>query len=291
MQVQRNLCGVLTLACLLPASAAAANSGTLGQAWVGAANGSPAYSSIAHPVFAGDSIASANDHGALAAATCVASLASATLYSSAGATADPASSYFNSAAAEVTSVSFFDRLTFLIPEGVYSAPVFVRLYGFSLGSLYSQGCTSPAGDTCSNGYNMLNLRGGSSCGEADFTWRREVNAGTNAAAGFDALFTLDVPILRATTLVAPLNSVVSVSGYAITKGTAPGTHGYPLGADYTMFAGDVFAGFSAMDVPAGITWTSDSGVFLSQPVPEAPPAVLLLAGLATLGWLLRRRRA
>ena len=45
--------------------------------------------------------------------------------------------------------------------------------------------------------------------------------------------------------------------------------------------------------PAGMAWTSDSGLFLSTPVDEpAPaPALTLLAGLAAIALLVRRQRA
>lgn len=43
------------------------------------------------------------------------------------------------------------------------------------------------------------------------------------------------------------------------------------------------------ELPAGVTFTSESGLLLTA-VPEPAPAALLLAGLAVLGWLERRRR-
>ncbi len=43
--------------------------------------------------------------------------------------------------------------------------------------------------------------------------------------------------------------------------------------------------------PAGMAWTSDSGLFLSTPVDQPAPALTVLAGLAAIALLVRRRRA
>jgi hypothetical protein len=44
-----------------------------------------------------------------------------------------------------------------------------------------------------------------------------------------------------------------------------------------------------VEIPSGATWSSYSGVFLTQPVPEPGSMVLLVAGLMILVWRGRRR--
>jgi len=50
----------------------------------------------------------------------------------------------------------------------------------------------------------------------------------------------------------------------------------------------------AMDVPAGVSWTSSAGVFLSNlapPVPEAPTLALMFGGLTLIIWQgIRKKR-
>ncbi|MBX3635259.1 MAG: PEP-CTERM sorting domain-containing protein [Rubrivivax sp.] len=258
---------------------ATATFGTSGQAYASAAGVPPVDSSLTDPVFVGDSIAVANGYGAQASAIYWASLASAALSSLAAATADPANVIQNSAGAEVNAVSFVDRLFFTIPAGTYGDGLFVRFHGFTQGSLLALGCTNNAGNNlCSNGYHTLRFDAGTAYGSATYAARKDVDAGGVAAASMDTLFALDVPILNATTLAVPLTVAAPVSASIITKGIALGTYGYPAGAVLTMFSGDVWGAFTSIDVPADVTWTSESGVFLSQPVPEPATWLLWLAG-------------
>jgi PEP-CTERM motif len=88
----------------------------------------------------------------------------------------------------------------------------------------------------------------------------------------------------------------------ISKGMALNTFSYPFGASQTLFAADFGAAFTDLEVTGatagraraanGITWTSPSGVFLSQPVPEPGTwALMLLGGLATATAVRRRQRS
>jgi hypothetical protein len=49
----------------------------------------------------------------------------------------------------------------------------------------------------------------------------------------------------------------------------------------------------ALDVPDGVTWTSSSGVFLSdiQPIPEPSEALLMSLGLLLVTVITRRQRS
>lgn len=51
------------------------------------------------------------------------------------------------------------------------------------------------------------------------------------------------------------------------------------------------ARFRFVGLPSSVTFSSDSGVFLTSPVPEPSPAVMLLAGLLAVARLARRPRA
>lgn len=275
----------LWAALVLAAPVSAAPYSVQGQATVSVTGGG-ADSDLSEARFVGDSIAV--DNGiSQASAWYSASLASATLASYAAARADPATDYGSGAHAEVRPVGFADLLSFWIPAGTYATDLRVQFHGFTQGSLSSLGCRGATGN-CSGGYQIASFSAGGPLGSDQHYERKDVDAGSNAAAGMNAFFVLDLPLLGATTLAAPRVVDVSVSASLVSVGSALNTYAY-LGSTTTMFAGDLWGGFTRLDLPEGLSWSSASGVFLSQPIPEPASALLLLAGLALTGAAVARR--
>ena len=276
---------VLLMAVTAPAASAFS---VHGEATV-AVTGSSASSDLTEPSLVGDSIAVSNANSA-ASAWYTASLASATLSSYASAAADPATAYGSGANAQVAPVSFVDTLSFHVPAGTYATGLGVRFEGFTLGSLLALGCRPTALPVCSNGYHAVHFYAGGPYGSDTYQARADVDAGTTSSGSMDAFFVLDLPIMNSTTLTMPTDVQVSVTGSITTRGAALNTYGYS-GDLSTLFTGDLFAGFTRLETPANVTWTSDSGLFLSLPVAEPPSMALMLAGAAAIALLVARRRS
>jgi hypothetical protein len=226
-------------------------------------------------------------------------LASAQLVTHAAATANPADVYGAGAVAMVEPVSFKDRLSFLIPAGVYANDL--RLRGFAAGSLQAGGCQNGVPNSCANGCQDIWFHIGGSYGAQDYTCRLDVNPEGTSSQLLGDRFTLDIKLLPAGTFESDVSVDVAVEAYMISKGMALNTNGYPLGASATMFAADFEAAFTDLEVTGvmaaqaraanGITCTSASSVFLTQPVPEPGTwSMLMMGGLATAVAVRRRQR-
>lgn len=276
---------LLSVAVLFSAAVHAAEFSTYGSVYA-STGPDPQTRTLAGGTLLYDEVNSDNHNGATAMAAYVASLPSATLKTRVAATADPADVFGNSAFAQVNAVSFADTLTIHIPAGTYQSDLQAVFRGFVTGHLLAQGCTLYA--TCSNGYQVTDFQVGGGLGAANYHRRTEVFADAVASASLDDFFTLSVPVLRAQTLVEDAQMVLSVTASMITQGSALGT--YPNGARRTMFAGDAWGGFTAVETPSGVDWSSNAG-FLAQPVPEPESWAMLLAGVVVTGWTLRRRAA
>jgi hypothetical protein len=223
------------------------------------------------------------------------------LVTHAAAIAKPADVYGAGAVAMVEPVSFKDRLSFLIPAGGYVNDLRLRLSGFAAGSVQAEGCQNGVPNSCSNGYQVISFHIGGSYGGQDYSRRLDVDAAGTSSQLLGDRFTLDIRLLPAGTFESDVTVDVAVEAYMISKGMAVNTYSYPFGASKTLFAADFGAAFTDLEVTGamaagarsanGITWTSASGVFLSQPVPEPGTwALMLLGGLVTAAAVRRRRR-
>jgi hypothetical protein len=226
-------------------------------------------------------------------------LASAQLVTHAAAAATPGDVSVAGAVGGVGPVWFKGRRSLLIQAGVYANAL--RLRGFAAGSLQAGGCQNGVPNSCANGCHEIWFHIGGSYGAQDYTCRLDVNAEGTSSQLLGDRFTLDIKLLPAGAFDSNVSVDVAVEAYMISKGMALNTYGYPLGATATMFAADFEAAFTDLEVTGvmaaqgraanGITWTSASGVFLTQPVPEPGTwSMLLMGGLATAVAVRRRQR-
>jgi hypothetical protein len=111
---------------------------------------------------------------------------------------------------------------------------------------------------------------------------------TNEATGVNQFFILPFVLLPPNTVLsAPTTERAFITGAVILNGGANPTFTLDNGAKRTSFSAGVAAAFTSIEVPSGVTWVSDSGVFLSQPIPEPSTWALVLAGIALVGLRLR----
>lgn len=294
---------VLTLSAVASSPVAAAAFGTSGTIYVGTTDGyeNPIFPDAPTVLLVEGAQTTHSAGHSKADARMSASLASAQLVTHAAATAKPADVYGAAAAAMVEPVSFRDRLSFMIPAGGYANDLRLRLSGFAAGSVQAEGCQNGVPDSCSNGYQIISFHIGGSYGGQDYSRRLDVDAGGTSSQLLGERFTLDIKLLPAGTFENDVTVDVAVEAYMISKGLAVNTYSYPLGADQTLFAADFGAAFTDLEVtgamvagaPAAsaVTWTSASGVFLTQPVPEPGTwALMLLGGLVTTAAVRRRQR-
>jgi hypothetical protein len=294
---------VLALTAMASGPVGAAAYGTAGTMYVGTTDGynNPVFPEVPAVLLAESTQTTHSAGHSMADASIWASLASAQLVTHAAATAKPADAYGAGAAAMVEPVSFKDRLSFLIPASGYANDLRLRLSGFAAGSLQAEGCQNGVPNSCSNGYQIISFHIGGSYGGQDYSRRLDVDAGGASSQLLGDRFTLDIRLLPAGAFENDVTVDVAVEAYMISRGMALNTYSYPFGASKTLFAADFGAAFTDLEVTgamaagprsgSGITWTSASGVFLSQPVPEPDTwALMLMGGLVTVAAVRRRQQ-
>lgn len=223
-----------------------------------------------------------------ASALYVISLASASISAQASAAMDPADLSANVATAQVNDASFQDKLTFTIPAGAYPLGIQGIARGFVQANVQAD-AEDGSGVASSDDSIVMSVTppyGGTASHQA------YPSVDTNEASGVNEFFTLPFVLLPPNSvLAAPTTERAFFSGAVVLNGAAQGTLTEISGATRTSFSANVAAAYTRIDVPIGVTWVSESGVFLSQPVPEPAPWALLLAGLGLFGlkWRARER--
>lgn len=166
------------------------------------------------------------------------------------------------ATARVENISFYDDLFFTVPAGFYPDGVTVSLSGHLKGTVWSE-VGAGARMNCYVSFGAQTFS----------TPIHEVGVDEEGSIILDEGFTLDI------TLVAPgatLNQVTEYSKF-VRAGLYNGRiwsvfyntgQGYVTGAaEGNFLGGDNGLQITDLDVPPGVQWHSDSGVFLSYPAP------------------------
>jgi hypothetical protein len=167
-------------------------------------------------------------------------------------------------------VKFSDILYFTVPAGFYPEAVSVEATGFMEGSISRHGFTSA----------MYEFEARFGVGFISFS-------DNNPNGDVFREFTFTHPLVAAgTNLTEPKEVSVGVKGYLYALSSAGSLQ---LGETEVDFYNS--AGFSSLEVPSGVTWRSDSGVFLSQQIPLPGSLVLLGSGLLGLAGIRRFRKS
>lgn len=202
--------------------------------------------------------------------------------------------YYDNAAA-ATGVSMADDLYFTIPPGSYVQPLKVRLLGHVEGDVSASG-NYAAHATFKAALGQPGNPAVSPAWQWDdaFLWGAHL---TNDALAVNDSFTLEVTLLQAGTSLAESKTVGVRLGLVLGDGgtlSAQPNVVWPdphlAGAAHSSFANTLR--IYALEVPAGVTWTSSSGVFLTelQPIPEPAVALLMTLGVACVGVFTHRPR-
>lgn len=177
-------------------------------------------------------------------------------------------------------VEIFDELTFTLPAGEYPEDVFAVLQGDYDGYL---GASGNYGTSVSQTLEVY-------LGFERF-YEYLLDYGDQGNDGFYAdTFTLSTRLLwGGQTLATPLVTTRQVSAFSRSFTSTPGYIDDSAETSDSNFASSLR--ILSVDVPPGVTWTSDSGVFLSAPEPGQVSMLLVgVGGLMGLGRMRSRRR-
>ena len=202
-----------------------------------------------------------------------------------------ASLYGGGSAAAEASAYFTDTLQLTISPGTYDEDLYVTLSGYVNGSLSAFGWDGK--DRFCNVYQIGSFFIGGGLGSDTFTLEKSDthtyadDSGSVVSTTYSQTFDLTARILYAGTYSTERTANVSVSASLFGKGSAFNLY-VSTGDESSSMLSDFYStgGFSSFNVPEGVTWISDSGVFL---IPE--PATICLLGLGGLGLLRRRKHA
>lgn len=191
--------------------------------------------------------------------------------------------YYDNAAA-YTGVSVADDLYFTIPAGNYPDPLKVQISGLVHGYISASGNYAAHATFKAALGNPVNPA-------IPAAWQLGENYAmgahiTNTALVVDELFSLEATLLKPGTNLAESKTVGLRLGMVLGDGGTisaqtpvvwPDPH--VAGSAQSMF-GNTLRIYD-LQVPLGVTWTSSSGVFLTdiQPIPEPSVALLMTLGL------------
>ncbi len=179
-------------------------------------------------------------------------------------------------------VGMMDTLNFTVQPGSYTSDLEFTIYGVATGVISTTLDGQAGGSfsaTLSSAYNYENAVGAWKITEPQTIM-------------IDEPFSLSVLLFPGGVYDSPIVSKAEVS---LSLGNPAGLIASANWSNAEMaglYLWDTLE-ITAMDVPDGVTWTSDSGVFMSEPpIPVAEPATVLLLGsglIALAGFRLRAR--
>lgn len=201
--------------------------------------------------------------------------------------------YYDNAAA-FTGVSVADDLYFTIPAGSYPDPLKVQISGLINGYI------SASGNYAAHAIVKAGL-GVPKNPAIPAAWQLGDNYSsgahiTNTAMFVNELFNLEATLLKPGTSLAESKTVGLRLGLSLGDGGTISAQTPVVWPDPHL-AGGAQSLFGStlriydLQVPVGVTWTSSSGVFLTdiQPIPEPSAALLMTLGLSFVSVITRKR--